>query len=734
MNAAWAGALFGFALSAKSWPIILLPVLLAILPTWRQRLYGLVAAGAVPLFFLVTLPLVVDTSWANMLNVARYLGEVRPIVGEWGWTAVMTGGDWKLASTAAGIGQIILYSTILLVMWLWWRSDRIDQTSAILLAFMVVTPRMGAQYLLWFVPFLCARPTRWSRPAMTLAAVWAGLGYIYLTQFDDNGWWKNHEWWSHQLDRRDPVPDPGDAVDPPRRGRPAKRRRGPRGRAGARRDPVSTSGRWLRLAGERRRGSVPGRSTSETGGMTRRCDDLSRRYVSRTTASCSRPTRSTTTISAADPLDTGLLRPRPGWSAGHGLRLDRGRGARGRVPRPATLATQEAGPRPLRRTTPRREEPTRSSAAAVARRRGAHSPEEVQPRSPPTSASTAGAAGAEEAPCHVDADERRRPRTLRACRRRRSGVQGVRGEAVAAGHGPRGQQGVHHGLLGGLDHAVEERVEVRVGERVHVEHPGRRRRRARRRAAGRGSPWRRPGSRRRWCSRPPRPYGRCRGRRARRAGGTGGGAAARPSPRSRSPTRRPRTPAASGVARPRSVTGTPSTVSRSRRPWLACRSTPTVQPPSTTRDAVPMPPLKPWQIMPVPPPTSPSATGPPRARACASRTCSAVTCRPSMSLRTPSQVSPTTGRPQAPRPRPRTLDVDQRVADDADAVGVGQRDRRGEHAAVADPRRAGQLAVAVEPVEARVQRLVEDRARRAAGPRSRRCAPGPRRPAAARRP
>lgn len=196
MDAAWAGALFGFALSAKSWPIILLPVLLAMLPTWRQRLYGLCAAGAVPVFFLVTLPLVVDTSWTNMLKVGTYLGEVRPIIGEWGWTAVMTGGDWQLASTAAKLGQVLLYSTILLVMWLWWRSDRIDQTSAILLAFMVVTPRMGAQYLMWFVPFLCARPTRWSQPAMTMGAIWAGLGYIYLTQFDDTGWWKNHEWWA----------------------------------------------------------------------------------------------------------------------------------------------------------------------------------------------------------------------------------------------------------------------------------------------------------------------------------------------------------------------------------------------------------------------------------------------------------------------------------------------------------------------------------------------------------
>ncbi|WP_343885234.1 glycosyltransferase 87 family protein [Actinoallomurus spadix] len=196
LNGAWAGAMFGFALSAKSWPIILLPVVLAILPTWRQRLYGLVAAGAVPVFFLATLPLVVSSSWSNMLDVARYLGEVRPIVGEWGWTAWMTGGDWTLAPTAAKVGQIILYSTIALVMWLWWRADRIDQTSAILLAFMLVTPRMGAQYLMWFVPFLCARPTRWSRPAMALAAVWAGTGYIYLTQFDDTGWWENHEWWA----------------------------------------------------------------------------------------------------------------------------------------------------------------------------------------------------------------------------------------------------------------------------------------------------------------------------------------------------------------------------------------------------------------------------------------------------------------------------------------------------------------------------------------------------------
>ena len=192
----WTGALFGFALSTGSWPIILAPVLLVMLPSWRERGYGAAAAVAVPASFLVTLPLVVHETWSNLLGLTHQLGGVRPIVGEWGWTAWMTGGNWALAPTAAGIGQVVLYATLLAVMWAWRRADPVDTTSAILLAFMVVTPRMGAQYLLWFTPFVIARPTRFSRPALALTALWAGLGYIYLTGLTDAGWWHGHQWWS----------------------------------------------------------------------------------------------------------------------------------------------------------------------------------------------------------------------------------------------------------------------------------------------------------------------------------------------------------------------------------------------------------------------------------------------------------------------------------------------------------------------------------------------------------
>ena len=68
--------------------------------------------------------------------------------------------------------------------------------------------------------------------------------------------------------------------------------------------------------------------------------------------------------------------------------------------------------------------------------------------------------------------------------------------------------------------------------------------------------------------------------------------------------------------------------------------------PSTARDAVPIPALNSWQIMPVPPPTFPSATSADAAPS-AESTCAAVTRCARMSLRKPSYVSPTTGSDQA---------------------------------------------------------------------------------------
>ncbi|WP_250563441.1 hypothetical protein [Sphaerisporangium fuscum] len=195
-NAILAGLLMGLALCAKSWPIWLVPGMLLFLPDLRARAYAFFATGVAPIFFLVTLPIGAGTSLAQLPKVIQTIGDVRPIIGEWGWTALRVGGDWTLDADLARYGQWAIYITLLIVGFLWRRADPIDLTTALLLAFMVVTPRLGAQYLMWFMPFLVARPTRFAWPVIIGVSTWAGVGYMYLTQFDTDTWWRLHSTWA----------------------------------------------------------------------------------------------------------------------------------------------------------------------------------------------------------------------------------------------------------------------------------------------------------------------------------------------------------------------------------------------------------------------------------------------------------------------------------------------------------------------------------------------------------
>ena len=92
-----------------------------------------------------------------------------------------------------------------------------------------------------------------------------------------------------------------------------------------------------------------------------------------------------------------------------------------------------------------------------------------------------------------------------------------------------------------------------------------------------------------------------------------------------------------------------------------------------TRDAVPMPPLKPWQSIPVPPPTLPSATGPPRAPSSALMTCSRLHVKAVDVVQAAVVGLGHHRQPPRLQARPRDLPLEDRVAHDADAVGVGDR-------------------------------------------------------------
>ncbi len=95
----------------------------------------------------------------------------------------------------------------------------------------------------------------------------------------------------------------------------------------------------------------------------------------------------------------------------------------------------------------------------------------------------------------------------------------------------------------------------------------------------------------------------------------------------------------SAISRP---TGAPAMASSGREPWFVRTSTPTVNP-STTREDVPMPPLKSKHCIPTPAPTEPSATGPGRAPSRAAATCSSARGKERTSFRNESSHSETTG-------------------------------------------------------------------------------------------
>ncbi|MFI6919418.1 hypothetical protein ACIBIZ_05635 [Nonomuraea spiralis] len=190
------GLLMGLALCAKSWPIWLIPGMLLLLPHLRARIAALAVTGLVPVFFLLTSPIFAGTTLDEIPAVIRTIQDIRPIVGEWGYTPWFTGGDWALMPGLASFGTKLIYISVVAVLLLWRRADPIDLTTAILLVFMVMTPRLGAQYLLWFMPFLVARPTRWAWPAIIGASTWAAFGYLYMTQFSVNDWWYLHRDWS----------------------------------------------------------------------------------------------------------------------------------------------------------------------------------------------------------------------------------------------------------------------------------------------------------------------------------------------------------------------------------------------------------------------------------------------------------------------------------------------------------------------------------------------------------
>ncbi len=203
-------ALSALALGIGIWfkpvPSLLLPILLPRLASWRERAVFTVLAlapatlGTLPYF--VHWPLDVAT---NFLGYSSWFGQWGlPVV--WMVVEYLRDGTvpWWLPDpdyVSAPLHMLYLASRTLLLSALgasWWliyrqRVELLRAISASFAVFYVATSGFGVQYLLWIVPFACARRDRWLwiftlfGTILLLVAYSLGLVYLPLDAVPDNG-------------------------------------------------------------------------------------------------------------------------------------------------------------------------------------------------------------------------------------------------------------------------------------------------------------------------------------------------------------------------------------------------------------------------------------------------------------------------------------------------------------------------------------------------------------------
>ena len=89
----------------------------------------------------------------------------------------------------ARLGMVILLAVLAGTWYLWRRAHPVDLITAMNLAFLVGSDRVGAQYLVWPVPYQLARPSRGTQVALVLCAAWDGAGYLWLSRASSS-----HDW------------------------------------------------------------------------------------------------------------------------------------------------------------------------------------------------------------------------------------------------------------------------------------------------------------------------------------------------------------------------------------------------------------------------------------------------------------------------------------------------------------------------------------------------------------
>jgi len=170
-----AAAALGLAILNKTWPVVLLPVFLMRLATWRARILHTLVALGIPALAVVVYLLAYNADPMTMLGRAL---THRGVAGYWGPSAVVfplataQPALQPLADALLALRNPLLLAAVLLTLWWTQRQPALDALLTVQLAVFAVTVGFGIQWLVWPVPFaLLAGQARWLRLYSLAAAL-----------------------------------------------------------------------------------------------------------------------------------------------------------------------------------------------------------------------------------------------------------------------------------------------------------------------------------------------------------------------------------------------------------------------------------------------------------------------------------------------------------------------------------------------------------------------------------
>jgi hypothetical protein len=180
---AGAGLLLGFAVSAKTWPVIFLPGLLWAVPwrAWWRVVVGTVVAPV--LFVFEGLFLLHDHLHDIITRIVGY----RSFIGTWGWTGILHFYN-RAGSGYAGakidhyqqLGTVLLVCAAIAVLITLRHHVAPHVVLGLMFVFYAVTAGFGVQYLMWAVPLALTQVRRAAVPYLVLASIYCAVVYLWV--------------------------------------------------------------------------------------------------------------------------------------------------------------------------------------------------------------------------------------------------------------------------------------------------------------------------------------------------------------------------------------------------------------------------------------------------------------------------------------------------------------------------------------------------------------------------